>query len=119
MTPADLYHYTCPNAARAIGPHGLLLPNPHPAIPGLPPLVWLTDLDTPGPALGMSPTHPHTGCHRTAVRYRVLDPSACIPWLEAVFPLRVTAAEQLGLALGGAEPSRWWVSLHPVPAART
>lgn len=109
----ELYHYTCRHAARRIGRRGTLVPNPQPFLvrSGLPPLVWLTDLDVPdAEALGL--TAHHLACDRTEVRYRVVDASTVQAW--RTYKLRLDRLEVSALELGHRH-AVWYVSAAPVP----
>lgn len=108
-----LYHFTCDDGARGVRRDRCLRPNPN-TQPGLPPVVWLTDLDVPDrAALGL--TSNVLGCDRT--RWRVTVDCDAEPW--PVFARGLSFASRRGLEFAaGALPMHWWVTRGPVPVVR-
>lgn len=105
-----LWHFTCSHAAVDIGRRGVLRPNPHPLLAFLG-LVWLTSDPMPQREdVGLTSTI--LACDRVEHRYRVTDPSMCVPWLSMAAMLDPYAAALLG---AGCHPSSWWVSVEDVP----
>jgi hypothetical protein len=101
-----LYHYTCSHGADRILIEGRLKANPHPLLPG-PPLIWLTDLDTPDRA-GLGLTSQILPCDRTEFRFAV-DTDAAVHWPRFARVLSRSTREQLEAA-PGALPMHWWVA---------
>lgn len=109
-----LYHYTCEHSAPDILRDGFLEPH---GLPGLPPVVWLTDLDAPVvEALGL--TSIMLRCDRTAWRFEVdralVDPDMIHRWVgvrRQFPPDYVTGLEEAD----GAMPMHWWLSFDRVP----
>ena len=101
-----LWHFTCVHGHAGLGARGLLRPNPHPLMPALGPVVWLTD--TPAPErddVGLSiGTLVH--CDRMAYRYRV-DTTTAIEWQRV---RHVVADDVLAVLESYADPATWWVA---------
>lgn len=104
-----LYHYTCQHGFNDISKSGRLLPNKHPFMPHLGPLLWLTDLERPTPeSVGL--TSEWQPCDRLAYRY-IVRSKAAIHWHEIrkrANPVVVGALEAFG------DPAHWWVIRRPV-----
>lgn len=119
--PTVLYHYTCDDGARMIGPTGRLRPNQHTLLPDLPPIVWLTDLASPDRD-GLGLTSSTLTCDRTAHRYevRVVNPAAFHhwPWLRDHGPFQLDPDVIATLERFG-KPDHWWVTMLRVQARRT
>lgn len=116
-----LYHYTCSHGRAGLGLIAELLPtadradvtslglNAWPAH-----FVWLTDRPEPDEdALGL--TRNFIACDRTAHRYRVIDDSMIVRWLDFIGDHPGYASVASLLESPGADPSAWWVSREPVP----
>ncbi len=110
--PNVLWHFTCDHGHAGLGDNGVLKPHPHPMIPRLGPVVWLTD--DPAPErddVGL--TSSLLSCDRMAYRYRVASTSRCIPW-KAV--RRLVAVDVLHDLESYGAPDTWWISHTPVRA---
>lgn len=111
MSAPRLWHFTCDHAHRKIGKRGELRPNPHPLIPQLGPVVWLTCDGSPDrDDVGL--TGRLTNCDRMAYRYRVIAPEA-VPWTDL---RHLTPPELLADLERFAEPHTWWLSRVPCQA---
>lgn len=110
---SGLWHFTCEHAAASIDRSGILLPNPHPLLPEIGPVVWLTNWRTAGrDALGL--TSETLTCDRMEVCYSVIAPLA-VPWAwvrDDLDPEAVAALERFS------RPETWRLSLVPVSASR-
>ena len=111
-----LWHYTCWHQAAGILAVGALIPNAHPFLPRLRPLVWLTTLDVPD-AVGLGLTAEHLRCDRTKVRFLVAEYEGCVPWLSLVDsqPPAVLDPRIVKRLHAGRRPETWWVSPYPTP----
>lgn len=116
--PLLLYHFTCrDHGAPAIDAAGHLVPRRHPLLPGLGPLVWLTDLpDPPRDALGL--TSDVLSCDRMAVRYEastdIIPDLTWWPFLRDRGDAEVVRdLESYG------SPLHWWVARGNVPIRRS
>lgn len=100
------WHYTCDHGHEGID--GLVVPG---GLVGTPSEVaWFTDLGRPiREALGL--TSHLLSCDRTAYRYRVVDPSPLVPWVEVRRRYPWAAAIELA---PGARPRHWLVATEPV-----
>jgi hypothetical protein len=106
-----LWHFTCEHGYEGLGERGMLGLNPHPLLPQLGQLAWLTDDPAPArDAVGL--TSSLLSCDRMTYRYRVDVTSRCIPW-SSVRHL-VSLGVLLDLESFGA-PETWWISRHPIP----
>lgn len=111
-----LYHYTCAHAAPKIAKAGRLFPFPHPMLPQVPAMVWLTDLPDPvRRVIGLPPIQ--QGCNR--VQWRVtVDVDEPLHWPRwsrrggVVHKHQRTAFEAND---PGALIAHWWLVLGPVP----
>jgi hypothetical protein len=112
-----VFHYTCGHAAARIDAAGVLLPHPHPVLPPrVPPVLWLTDLetiDTAADRFAVGLTSTYSPCDRTERRY-ALELEA-IPW--RTFKREHGLSNLLGVVLLelGRAPERWYVHTEPVP----
>lgn len=107
-----LYHFTCAHGHAGIGKTGTIVPNVHPFMSHLGPLLWLTDLAAPT-AERVGLTSSFISCDRLAYRYRV-ETRAAIPWSQLrgrVSPALVTTLERYG------DPSHWWVVRRQLTAS--
>ena len=116
-----LWHYTCEHSRNLILESGRLLPAQALVVerdlPWQARLVWLTNLASPHPpaALAIDPRQQTLArCDRTAFRFRVLYPDACIWWPSWRREHKPPDAQDLESA-PGARPAHWWVSSEPVP----
>lgn len=111
-----LYHFTCRDHGEpGIRRDGFLRPNPHPLLPNLGPVVWLTDLEVPDRfALGLTRTF--IRCDRTEIRYSLYtDALEGLSWWPFVRqgcpPAAVADLERNG------RPLHWWVCREPAKVA--
>jgi hypothetical protein len=106
--PDLLYHYTCDHGERDIRADGALRGNQHPLMPGVGPIIWLTDMEVPDAhALGL--TMRILLCDRTAYRFSVRTDRAR-HWPTVARELCSPAVRRhLDLA-AGARPMHWWVA---------
>lgn len=108
MTPL-LYHYTCDRGDRGIRADRALRGNPHPLMPGVGPLIWLTDLETPD-ALALGLTSFSLSCDRTAHRFAVRTRRAQ-HWPRVVRTLCSPSTRRRLDWAPGAMPMHWWVAV--------
>lgn len=109
-----LYHFTCTDHGDpAIQASGTLRPNRHPLLPGLGPIVWLTDQPEPHrDAVGLT-SSTLLSCDRMAVRYE-LDQSTITgliwwPFVRDRCSWTVVAdLERYG------SPMHWWITGKPI-----
>lgn len=104
-----LWHFTCGHGYRAIGKRGILKPNPHPLLPELGPVVWLTVHPMPSrDAVGLSSRT--LRCDRMAYRYRVRLQQP-VHWPDVRDRAKPEILRDLE-AYG--EPETWWLAFEPV-----
>lgn len=123
-----LWHYTCDHAHLLLGRSGTLLPgcmlngvndlrHDGGVLPFQTSLCWMTDLGLPiREALGLSSVY--LTCDRTQHRYRVLDDSDVVAWLDvrrAMVQRGMRDAVEDLEAAPGARPRHWYVATAPVP----
>lgn len=111
----ELWHYTCRHAAAKIGRRGELVPAAQLVAHTYPTgrVVWLTDLSVPiRDALGL--TSELLECDRIERRYRVLDPSGALRWVDVRREWMDMWRSHLEQS-PGARPAHWWVHPGPVP----
>lgn len=111
-----LYHYTCAHAAPKIAKSGRLWPYPHPMLPQVPPIVWLTDLTEPdGKALGLPRIQ--GGCNRTQWRVTVdvQEPLHWPRWARRGGMVHKHQRAAVEANDRGALIVHWWLVLGPVP----
>lgn len=112
-----LFHYTCDHGLEGIRDSIWML-RPWGA-PGLPQLVWLTDLTIPDRE-GLGLTSKTLSCDRTTYRLTV-HPQAVTPvehWSTARRHFRPTYVEALERAKG-AKPEHWWIARERIPVDAT
>lgn len=115
--PDILYHFTCSDHGMpGIERDGYLRPNPHPLLPELGPLVWLTDLSGfDDPVVTGLTSGTFVTCDRTEIRYPVfkaeIDDLHWWPFIRSRCRDRVVLAdlERYGW------PTYWWVARCRVP----
>lgn len=109
---ATLYHFTCEHGHRDIETSGFLKPFPHPFMPGVGPLLWLTDLAEPTPdSVGL--TSAYITCNRLKYRY-IVRCKAVTHW----FDIRERAPKWLVADMESfGQPEHWWVARRPVLAS--
>jgi len=99
---------------------GALIPNRHPFLPNLRPIVWLTTMErADAEALGLTSSD-LVRCDRTEHRFRVTDTSSCFPWRAAVDNAPAWAIDPavIDMLERGRRSDTWWISALPVPVAR-
>lgn len=111
-----LFHLTCVHRAPSIIAIGALIPNPHPFMPRMAPLVWMTDQPDLDPAL-LGLTQTYISCDRTQCRFMVIDYSTVHRWLDVVAeaPLTVLDPRVVHRLNKDRRPEHWWISGAPVP----
>lgn len=106
-----LFHFTCEDHGRpGIDRSGLLKPNPHPLLPKLGPVVWLTDLDAVTRPEHLGLPSRFLDCDRTAVRYLVnTEEAVWWPFVRSqAQPLVRSDLERYG------RWTHWWISRVPL-----
>lgn len=106
----DLYHFTCDHGRVGIARTGVLLPNVHPFMPYLGPLLWLTDFAEPPTRESVGLTSNWTSCDRLAYRY-IVRCKAAVPWFRIRTRVKgdvVATLESFG------QPEHWWVVRRPL-----
>lgn len=107
-----LWHFTCGHSYKSIGDEGLLYPHPHPLMPELGSLIWLTD-DAEPDRDDVGLTMGFITCDRMEYRYAVRSAPSCKPWSsvrDALDTDVLTDLESFGA------PETWWVSSLPLRA---
>jgi hypothetical protein len=110
-----LYHYTCEHSMRGIRQAGTIRPNPHPLLPAVPPLIWLTDLAAPHKeALGLAGRY--IRCDRTAhpLPAGTADTDGVLHWPDAARRWRIPRPVRDLLEAGGTLPMHWYVTTEPI-----
>lgn len=120
LDPPILYHYTCDHGAASIRATGWILPlgdiAPVGLAPGVPSLLWLTDLDRPN-RLALGLTSISISCDRTRYRFAIQPQPSITTWWRwrrahpEFAPFAARIEEQ-----PGSRPKHWWVSEIAVPA---
>lgn len=101
----ELYHFTCDHGRAGITLSGVLLPNIHPFMKHLGPLIWLTDLAAPPSPESVGLTSQWVSCDRLQYRYSV-HTHAAIAWAD----IRTRAAKDVVATLEEfGQPEHWWV----------
>ena len=116
MTNKDialLYHFTCDHGHVGIERTNMLLPNIHPFMKSLGPLLWLTDLAEPPTKESVGLTSRLSNCDRMAYRY-IVRCKAAIHWFE----VRNRAPKEVVASLESyGQPEHWWVVRRPLTAS--
>ena len=108
-----LYHFTCEHGHSRISQTNILLPNIHPFMRSLGPLLWLTDLASPPSKESVGLTGQWTTCDRMAYRY-IVHCKARVHW----FSLRGRAPKEVVTTLESyGQPEHWWVVRRPVTSS--
>ncbi len=110
---AVLYHFTCDHGHTGIARTWRILPNVHPFMKHLGPLIWLTDLAEPPSPESVGLTSQWTTCNRLKYRYSV-HTRAAVPWAD----IRTRAAADVVATLEEfGQPEHWWVVRRPLTAS--
>lgn len=112
-TGHPLYHYTCSHGAAGIGAAGFAEPGPA-AVPGLGPVVWLTDnLNATRHDLGLTS---HTfQCDRMDNVYKTLGPHPAVAWSSIRHKVDPEYCDALET---GRDWSTWWISRTAIRVRR-
>ncbi len=108
-----LYHFTCNHGHSGIERTRILLPNTHPLMRNLGPLLWLTDMAEPPSKESVGLTNSWTTCDRLAYRY-IVRCKAAVHWslVRARAPKDIVETlESFG------QPEHWWIVRRPVTAS--
>jgi len=119
-----LWHYTCEHGANGIVRSGLhVLPvsvtapyvsadKDHP-LPAMMTVSWFTDLGEPDRwALGLTSTI--IACDRTTHRFKVVDPSATVRWVDYMRAYLTREEREVARRALPGLPLHWYVSSEPV-----
>lgn len=109
--PMTIWHYTCGHGAGGIRREGIVKPNPHPFLNGLP-ISWWTDLG-PEHRFEVGLTSTTLGCDRMANRFQVKDPDDLDWWPHLARYIQMPRSLRDELEAGRL-PAHWWCSLEPV-----
>lgn len=108
-----LFHFTCNHGYEGISKTNILLPNIHPMMRGLGPLLWLTDLAEPPSKESVGLTNSWTTCDCLAYRY-IVQCKAAIHWSL----VRQRAPKDIVETLESyGQPEHWWIVRRPVLAS--
>jgi len=111
--PPTLYHFTCDHGHTGITRTGTLLPNLHPFMPALGPVLWLTDFAEPPTPESVGLQSMYVTCDRLTYRYRV-QCKAVVQWRD----IRQRAPKEVVADLEAfGQPEHWWVVRRPVTAS--
>lgn len=107
-----LYHFTCDHGKAGIDKTRTLLPNLHPYMSCLGPLIWLTNVPEPTrESAGL--TMNYTKCDRMAYRY-IVQSKAAVSRLD----IRNRAPKDIVETLESfGEPEHWWVARRPLTSS--
>lgn len=106
----DLYHFTCAHGHDGITRTGTMLPNIHPFMRHLGPLLWLTDLAEPPTPESVGLQSIWITCDRLAYRYSVRT-KAALHW----FVIRDRAPKDVVATLESfGQPEHWWIARRPL-----
>jgi hypothetical protein len=120
-----LYHYTCAHAAEKIIASGRLVGSPHPQLPQVAPIVWLSNLPVTGEpmdvermALGM-PRNLEAiaqGCDRFSHRVTVAVRAGWFHWPRwARRNLERAQRQAIEINSAGIMPAHWYLSFRELP----
>lgn len=113
MTIPPLYHFTCAHGHEGISKTGILLPNLHPFMRNLGPLLWLTDLAEPPTPESVGLQSAWLTCDRMAYRY-IVRCKAAVHWRD----IRERAPRDVVATLESfGQPEHWYVVRRPVLAS--
>ncbi len=113
MSIPDLYHFTCDHGHKGISRTKILLPNIHPLMKNLGPLLWLTDFAEPSTKESVGLTSTWMICDRLAYRY-IVRCKAAVHWSE----IRGRAPKEVVETLESyGQPEHWYVVRRPVLAS--
>ncbi len=110
MNTPTLYHFTCAHGHAGIRQTKILLPNMHPYMRNLGPLLWLTDVADPPTRESVGLQSTWISCDRMTYRY-IVRCKAALPWHE--IRSRAPRAVVADLESFG-QPDHWWVVRRPV-----
>jgi len=105
MSDRILYHFTCEHGHKGIALTRILLPNMHPFMKNLGPLLWLTDFAEPPTPESVGLQSSWTTCDRLQYRY-IVRTQAAVPWAEVRAKAR---ADVVATFEAGRMPEHWWV----------
>src|SRR5258707_1733633 len=109
----ELYHFTCNHGHVGIKRSRVLLPNAHPFMKHLGPLIWLTDFAEPPTPESVGLQSTWISCDRLAYRYSV-HTRAAVPWAD----IRTRAAADVVADLEAfGQPEHWYVVRRPLTAS--
>ena len=109
----ELYHFTCNHGHVGIKRSGVLLPNAHPFMLHLGPLIWLTDFAEPPTPESVGLQSTIISCDRLAYRYSVRT-KAAVPWSEV---RTLARADVVATLESYGQPEHWWVVRRPLTAS--
>lgn len=108
-----LYHFTCEHGYKGISLTRILLPNVHPFMRGLGPLLWLTDFAEPPTPESIGLQSMYLKCDRLQYRYSV-HTKAAIAWAD----IRTRASKDVVATLESyGQPEHWYVVRRPLSAS--
>lgn len=108
-----LYHFTCEHGHAGISKSQMLLPNLHPFMRNLGPMLWLTDLAEPPTKESVGLTSRLSTCDRMAYRY-IVQCKAALHWHE----IRARAPQEVVASLEAfGQPDHWFIVRRPVLAS--
>jgi hypothetical protein len=113
MSDRTLYHFTCEHGKRGIDLTHILLPNIHPFMKNLGPLLWLTDFAEPPTPESVGLQSRWISCDRLAYRY-IVRSHAAVPWSEVRTSVKADVVETLE---SYGMPEHWWVARRPLTAS--
>lgn len=109
----NLYHFTCEHGRSGIAHSGVILPNVHPFMPNLGPLIWFTDLAEPPTPESVGLQSTWITCDRMMYRYLV-QTKAALHWFE----IRSRAPKDVVATLESfGQPEHWWIARRPLTAS--
>ncbi len=110
---AILYHFTCDHGHTGIARTWRILPNAHPFMRNLGPLIWLTDFAEPPTPESVGLQSMWLSYDRLMYRY-IVRTRAAIPWSE----IRTRApGEAVATLESYGQPEHWWVVRRPLTSS--
>ena len=112
MKTPTLYHFTCYHGHAGISKTSTIVPNLHPLMRNLGPLIWLTSEPEPTrESAGL--TSRWIRCDRMAYRY-IVQPKAALHWRE----IRDRAPREIVQTLESfSRPETWYIARRPLLAS--